>query len=69
MPETSWTTEDLTAIEVAIASGTRRVKYKDRDVEYSSLSELLKIRDLIRAALGVTSGRNTRILSEFDRGY
>ena len=61
----AWSSEDLVELEKAIASGARRVKYQDREVEYMSLSEMLKARDLIRKELGITSGRNTRIKSEF----
>lgn len=65
----AWSQTDLDVIEAAIASGTLKVKYTDKEVEYRSLTELLKARDLIRQALGITSGRTTRIFSEFDRGF
>jgi len=65
----AWSQDDLDAIEETIKTGTLEVKYKDRSVKYQSLSDLLRIRDLIRAEIGITSGRNKRILSEFDRGY
>ena len=48
-----WTSADLTAINTAIKSGTTRVKYADRDVTYRSVDELMRIRDLIRADLGL----------------
>lgn len=46
---------DLDAIEKAIASGALKVKYADKEVNYRSLDEMLKIRDQIRRALGKTS--------------
>jgi hypothetical protein len=64
----AWSSADLEALEAAIASGTLRVKYRDKEVEYRSLDELLRARDLIRKDLAVTSGRTTRIFSEHDRG-
>ncbi len=64
-----WTTEDLKAIEDAIANGTKRVKYTDKEVEYRDLKELLQARDLIRNELGITEGRNKRLQAEFSRGY
>lgn len=49
----AFTVERLEALEIAIASGERRVKYSDKEVEYRSLDEMIKARDLIRRALGL----------------
>lgn len=49
---TAFTEENLYALELAIVEGTRRVKYTDKEVEYRSLDEMLKIRDLMRSKLG-----------------
>lgn len=65
----AWTDSDLTVIEAAIASGELRVKYQDKEVEYRSLEELLKARDLIREALGTVDRGSVRTYSEFSRGY
>lgn len=43
---------DLDAIKTAIASGTMKVKYADREVQYQSLDDLLKIKGLIEKELG-----------------
>jgi hypothetical protein len=43
----AWTQDQLTAIEQAIASGTTRVKYKDREVQYASLEELMRVRQMM----------------------
>jgi hypothetical protein len=51
----AWTQTDLDSIERAIASGTTRVRYKDREVQYNSLAELITIRNLIRDSLGSAS--------------
>lgn len=56
----SWTTTDLTAIESAIASGELRVKFADREVQYRSIEELLKARDVIKAAIDPTISASTR---------
>lgn len=64
----AWTTSDLEALEAAIATGSKSVRYHDKHVEYRDLSEMLKIRDLMRESLGVTSGRTKRIFAEFDKG-
>ena len=44
----------LTAIEAAIASGTTRVSYDGKSVEYRSLSDLYRVRDDLRGQLGMT---------------
>lgn len=64
----AWTTSDLEALEAAIATGTLSVKYFDKMVTYRTLDEMLKIRDLMRESLGVTSGRTKRIFADFDKG-
>ncbi|WP_163833370.1 phage head-tail joining protein [Spartinivicinus ruber] len=47
----SFTATDLDAINEAIAGGELRVKFKDREVEYRSMDELIKARRLIQRAL------------------
>lgn len=42
----------LAAIEEAIAGGYLKVRYDDKEVTYQSLSELLRVREMIRARLG-----------------
>ena len=63
----NWTTEDLKALEEAIAQGVRKVEYNDRTVEYRSLNEMLQIRELIKRSLGLTK-RGGRILCEASKG-
>lgn len=53
MAESSFTIEQLNALESAIADGALRVKYTDKEVEYRSLEEMLKIRSIMREALGI----------------
>ena len=62
----------LDAIEEAISNGSLEIEYSTsggvkRRVQYRSLDEMLKIRDLMRAELGVTPGRTKRIKAEFQR--
>jgi hypothetical protein len=64
----AFTTTDLANLDHAIASGTKRVKYSDKEVEYRSLAEMLQARDLMRKELGITDGRFGRILSEHSKG-
>ena len=64
----SFTQAQLDALEEALSQGVRVVRYSDKTVEYKSTAEMLQIRDIMRDALGVTSGRTKRIYSEFDKG-
>lgn len=48
----AFTQPQLDALEEAIAQGALTVKYQDKEVTYRSLSDMMKIRDLIRQKLG-----------------
>lgn len=52
----AFTADDLTRIESAIKTGQRRVRFADREVEYRTFEEMLKIRDLIRAEVADADG-------------
>ena len=69
-----FTLEKLTALECAIAEGALRVKYSDKEIEYRSLNEMMKIRDIMKRALGLCKGKKkmglfggTRIQVETDK--
>lgn len=65
---TSWTAQDLEILEKAIALGATKVKYSsDKEVEYRSLEEMLKVRDLIFKALNTTAKNNRVIYTEYNR--
>lgn len=49
--KSGFTIERLNALEGAIAEGALRVKYSDKEVEYRSLTDMLKIRDTMKKAL------------------
>ena len=57
----AWTTTDLTAIESAIASGVLRVRFSDgREVQYQSLADLLRVRDVIKGSIDPTVAAGVR---------
>lgn len=64
----AWTTEQLAAIEEAISLGATRVKYIDREVQYNSLDDLLRLRDRMRRELGLTDGSQSRRYASFSKG-
>ncbi|QNB10818.1 phage head-tail joining protein [Paraburkholderia tropica] len=47
----AFTTQDLNAVERAIASGTLTVEYNGKKVTFRQMSELLSARDTIKADL------------------
>ena len=50
----AFTLARLEALEIAIASGERRVKYSDKEIEYRSMDEMIKARELMRRKLGLS---------------
>lgn len=65
---TNWTSDDLAAIEKAIASGALKVEYNDRTVTYRSIKELKESRELIRRCLGITKKSGGRVLCSSSKG-
>ena len=54
----SWTTAELEALRRAYASGTLRVSYEGKTVEYGSAADLLsRIRTIERALIGNSTSR------------
>lgn len=49
----SFTMEQYNALIGAIAEGALRVKYQDKEVEYRSLTEMLKLKSLMENDLGL----------------
>ena len=49
------TQEQLDALDEAIASGAKKVKYQDKEVEYHSIDDMLRARNILIGNLN-TSG-------------
>lgn len=68
----AFTAEQLTALENAIALGALSIEYSDASgshrTVYRNLEDMLKARELIRAALGQGVGNRTVIHTSYDRG-
>lgn len=64
----AWTTEQLEALEAAIATGTKQVMYGNKLVMYNSLSEMLQLRDLMKKELGLIKPNAGRKFGEFNKG-
>jgi hypothetical protein len=63
----AFTTEQLNALEAAIATGSKRVKYADKEVEYQSLDDMLRLRDLMQSELG-QKPKTKRFFANFSKG-
>jgi hypothetical protein len=50
----------LTALETAIAQGALTVRMGERMITYQSMSDMLKLRDTMRAELGVETPSSAR---------
>jgi hypothetical protein len=64
----SFTAEDLAAIERALAEGTVRVRYADREVTYRSVDELVRLRNLIAGEIKSTGSGIAAHYPTFSKG-
>lgn len=64
----TWTLADLTELDTAIKQGALRVRYRDRDVTYRSLEEMLQLRNLMQRELGITSTASSRRVVSVRKG-
>ncbi len=56
----AYTQAQLDALESAIAKGVTSVRYGERMITYRSLEEMNRLRDNMRAELGVSSPSGSR---------
>jgi len=47
----AFTQENLNALESALVEGIQKVKYSDKEIEYRSVDEMVKIRNLMKKEL------------------
>ncbi|MGY3296751.1 hypothetical protein ACVWY1_001172 [Pseudomonas sp. TE6288] len=64
----AYTKADLATVERAIARGEKIVRYSDRTVEYRTVDELIKARDLIQSELVKASGPRSRVVRVYHGG-
>lgn len=65
----AFTQADLDAINSAIASGARRVRFQTHEVEYQSIAEMLRARDVIKAELEVSPADSGAIFARYESDY
>ena len=68
-----FTIAQLTVLNTAIASGTLRVRYADKEVTYHTLSEMMTLRALMRSELqasgqlaGASGGRGAATVMQYN---
>ena len=66
-PTTGFTLARLVALEEAIASGVRSVSYDGKSTQFGSVDEMLRVREIMRVALGLAP-QNRTLLAVHDRG-
>ena len=64
----AYTLIQLEAITEAIASGANTVRYGDKTVTYNSISDMLKVKELMEAELYPTQLPIRDKLGEFSKG-
>ncbi|MBV7529027.1 phage head-tail joining protein [Chitinophaga sp. sic0106] len=52
----------------AIAQGAKRVKYADKEVEYASLDDMLRLKSAMEVELGIKKGGIKTSLAAFSKG-
>ncbi len=63
----AFTLIQLEALEKAIAEGVTRVKYENKEVEYRSLDEMMRLLQLMQSQLGIKP-KAQRILAKHSKG-
>lgn len=65
----AWAQTDLDAIEAAISTGAKRVRYQTHEVEYHSVADMLKVRDLIKGELQPGSVSPGAMFANYESDY
>jgi len=65
----SFTVTHLDALENAIAAGVTRVSYDGKSTEYRTLDEMMRIRDILRRALGLAPSGSASVYAAHSRGF
>lgn len=63
-----FTEQGLQTITEAIATGTLSVYYGDKRVEYRSLNDMVRTRNMMLVALGHANPQGGRAYAEFNKG-
>lgn len=64
----AYTLEQYNALTAAIAEGVMVVEYGDKKVQYRSLDEMIRIKNLMEADLGLKR-KNKRTVAAFSKNW
>jgi hypothetical protein len=56
------TIEELEALQKGIASRVKKVKFKDQEIEYHSIDEMVKRINIIKKELGYVKKKNRKVI-------
>jgi hypothetical protein len=65
----AWTQSDADALQAAIGRGTKRVRFKDREVEYHNLSEMRALLADMNQEIAAAAGRPSFVLASTSKGF
>lgn len=64
----AFTTQQIEALERAIAEGVTSVQYQDKKVTYASIDDMIKALNLMKQQLGLTNKQAGRVYMEHSKG-
>lgn len=64
----AFTTDQYNTLISAIAQGATRVKYADKEVEYASLDQMLRLKRIMEVELGIRKGGIATKYAQFTKG-
>jgi hypothetical protein len=65
----AWTTADLAKLDLAYASGASKVKYGDQEIEYRSITEYKRLREMMLQDINNKPGAiPKRLYAQFSKG-
>lgn len=65
----AYTIEQLNTLDAAIAEGALSVEYDTKKVQYRSLDEMIRIRNLMRDELGLNGTSGGRRFASVSKGF
>lgn len=65
----AFTSADLDAINAAIASGAKRVRFQTHEVEYQTIAEMLRARDVIKAEIETPAANGGAMFARYESDY
>lgn len=64
----AFTTSQYSALVAAITTGATEVNYGDKKVTYRSVNEMIRIKNMMEAELGINKTKSKKVLTSFNKG-